>query len=462
MESSGGDEAERQLKAGGATFADVPAPSPALVAELLDWLRIPSISTGGGDPAHLQRAADWVADRVRAAGGAAGVTPTSGHPLAVGQLRATRQDAPTVLIYGHYDVQDPGPLDAWDSPPFEPTIREGRVYARGAADDKGNFLPLLHVACALARDGALPVHVRVVVEGEEEAGGAGVSEWLDADRRGADCALVFDSEMPDERTPALTLGLRGTVHAAIGVRTAQRDLHSGLYGGSVLNAVHALHAMLGEVLPGSDGRLRPELRVGIEEPDERELAAWRALRPGDEVIAEVGGRPVHPGAGAEYYERNWADASLDVNAVAAGEPRTIVPAEAEAFLTMRTVPAQDSARLGTTLEALLRSAAPPLAEVEVSVRTSQPALFRPDEPAIRLAASALERATGMPTTLTRIGGSIPIVAAFAQRGISTVVSGFSLASDAIHAPNESYRLESLGLGERAAQELYRALAELPR
>jgi acetylornithine deacetylase/succinyl-diaminopimelate desuccinylase-like protein len=438
----------------------VPDPSDALLAELVDWLRIPSISTGGGAPDDLRRAAAWACARVRDAGGSAEVVPTAGNPLAVGELRAAREDAPTVLVYGHYDVQDPGPLDHWTTAPFDPSVRGGRLYARGAADDKGNFLPLLHVACAMAREGGLPVNVRVLVEGEEEAGGEGVAAWLRDDRRGADCALVFDSDMVDERTPALTLGLRGTVHAEVSVRTAQRDLHSGLYGGSVLNAVHVLHRLLAQVLPEADGRLRLELRAGIEAPSEEELAAWRALRPGDEALAEVGGRPLHPGAGAEYYERNWADASLDVNAVRGGERRTIVPARAEASLTMRTAPGQDSEAMGRLLEDLMRGAAPPGADVDIRLHTSQPALFAADEPVIRLAVQALERATGMRTALTRVGGSIPIVAAFAERGIPTVVSGFSLAADAIHAPDESYRLESLALGERSARELFTAMAEL--
>src|SRR4051794_6730806 len=178
--------------------------------ELDDWLRIPSISTGEGDPRELERAAAWVADRVRGAGGEADlVTVDGGHPLAVGELRAASPDAPTVLIYGHYDVQSPGPVDAWSSPPFEPAVRDGRLYARGASDDKGNFLPLLHVACALARDGALPCHVRVLVEGEEEVGGESVARWLRDDARGADAAIVFDSGGEEPDVPTVTVGLRG-------------------------------------------------------------------------------------------------------------------------------------------------------------------------------------------------------------------------------------------------------------
>jgi len=311
------------------------------------------------------------------------------------------------------------------------------------------------------RAGELPIHVRVLVEGEEESGGTGALDWLAADPGGADCAIVFDSGMADPRTPALTLGLRGTVHARLRVRTAMRDLHSGLYGGSVLNAVHALHAMLTAVLPGADGRLRAELRAGVAEPSASELAAWGRLPPGSEAIAEVGGRPAYPGAGEDFYVRTGADASLDVNHVSAGAPRTIVPAEATAMLSLRTAPGQHSQALAAELERLLRAAAPEGAEVELDMTVARPALFSPDEPAIRLASGALERACGVAPILTRSGGSIPIVAGFAARGIPTIVSGFATPEDAFHAPNESYRLESLALGERAARELYGALAGLP-
>src|SRR4051812_18992730 len=223
---------------------------PSLRDELDEWLRIPSVSTGGGDAAALTQACDGVCERIAGAGGSAeAVTANGGPPIAVGDLRASRPDAPTVLSYGHYDVQSPGPLELWDSPPFEPTERDGRLYARGAADDKGNFLPLLHVACELARAGELPVNVRFVVEGEEETGSRAVLERLRGGADEADCAVVFDSLMADERTPAINLASRGLVQAAIEVRTAARDVHSGLYGGAVLNAAHVLLGMLGAVTP---------------------------------------------------------------------------------------------------------------------------------------------------------------------------------------------------------------------
>jgi acetylornithine deacetylase/succinyl-diaminopimelate desuccinylase-like protein len=434
-----------------------------LIDELVDWLRIPSISTGGGDPADIARAAHWVCERVQAAGGSAEPDTThGGNPLAVGELRASNGDAPTVLIYGHYDVQSVGDEADWTTPPFEPDIRDGRIYARGAADDKGNFLPLLHVACRLAREDRLPVNVRVLVEGEEEAGSEAVAKWIAADERGADCAIVFDGGMADERTPAVTVGLRGMVMVDIGVRTATRDLHSGIYGGSVLNALHVLHAMVATVVPGPDGRVREELRAGIEEPAAAELGSWQRLKPGDEVISEVGGRPVSPDAGRDYYARNGADASLEINRIEAGEPRTIVPAGAKGTLSLRLAPRQDPAEIKDAMERLLRSAVPDGAEVSFAWQLSEPALSDPESQPVKLAVEALGRACGVPAALVRSGGSIPAVAELINHGMPTVVSGFVLPDDAFHAPNESFSLRSLELGERSAHELYSALAALDR
>ena len=431
-----------------------------LLDDLLDWLRIPSISTGGGEPADLERAAAWVTQRVSAAGGDARVVATDGNPLAVGELRAAREGAPTVLIYGHYDVQSVGDPAAWTTPPFEPDVRDGRVYARGASDDKGNFLPLLHVACAQAAAGTLPVNVRVLVEGEEETGGEAVAEWVRADERGADCALVFDSGMVDEHTPAITIGLRGMVMLHLQVRTAERDLHSGVYGGSALNALHALHTMLSAVVPGPDGRLRDELRAGVAAPAQAERDSWVKLPPGDELLAAVGARPAYPGAGADYYERNGAEPSLEINAIHAGEHRTVVPAVAHASVSQRLAPGQHAQEAFATLERLLRAALPPGAELELSTELAEPSLFPPDTPAVALSAQALERAVGAPAAFVRTGGSIPVVAEFAARDIPAVVSGFGLEDDAYHAPDESFRLLALEQGAAAASELYQALAAL--
>jgi acetylornithine deacetylase/succinyl-diaminopimelate desuccinylase-like protein len=435
---------------------------PTLREELDDWLRIPSVSTGGGDAAAVASACDWVCERIEAAGGSAeAVTLNGGNPMAVGDLRSSRSDAPTVLAYGHYDVQAPGPPEDWLSPPFEPTERDGRLYARGAADDKGNFLPLLHVACELARAGELPVNVRFLVEGEEEIGSPSVLKRLGQGDDEADVAVVFDSLMADERTPAIVVASRGLVRASVEVRTAARSLHSGLYGGAVLNAAHVLLAMLGEVAPDGAGRVRPELAAGVAPAAPEERAAWERLPRGEEAIAAVGGVEVAPGAGEELWERVGALTAVDVNMIEVGEPRTIVPAVARGHVSVRLAPRQRADEIGPQLERLLRSAAPDGAEVSIEMDLADPALFDSGHPALQLAATAMERACGTPPAFVRLGGTLPLLAVLAERGMPAIVSGFALPDDAFHAPNESYRLESLRLGEKAARELYLALSDLP-
>ncbi len=435
----------------------------SLLDELCAWLRIPSISSGGGDPADLRRAADWACERVVAAGGACEVLSGFGNPLCVGELRSRRADAPTVLIYGHYDVQSPDPVDLWTSDPFEPVVRDGRLYARGASDDKGNFLPLLHVACELARAGDLPVHVRVVLEGEEEVGGSDVLRWVAGDERGADCAIVFDGGMIDEAHPALHLAVRGVVMAHLRVRTAERDLHSGVYGGVAMNAAHALAQMLAHVLPDFDGRLREELRAGLRPPSPEEVASWADLPAGAKVLAEAGATEIAPGAAGDLYRRTWAGTALDINGIESGDAlqrRTIIPCTASARLSVRVALGQSGAEIAAALERILRAAAPAGARIELDVDPGEPAGFDAADPVLALAREAIGRATGMHPLYVRSGGSIPILGALAQRGIPTVLSGFALDGDGIHGPDESYRLESLALGERAARELYASLATL--
>jgi acetylornithine deacetylase/succinyl-diaminopimelate desuccinylase-like protein len=430
----------------------------ALIHEAADWLRIPSISAGARNDEALREAAEWAQRRVLAAGGTCELQDTpGGAPLVVGDLRAAREDAPTVLIYGHYDVQDPGDESLWTTPPFEPDIRDGRIYARGACDDKGNFLPLLHVACELADAGALPVNVRVLVEGAEESGTDDVTRWVLADERGADCAIVFDTGMLDADTPALTIGTRGMVFAHLDIRTGERIAHSGLYGGAALNAFHALHAMLAAVLPRPDGRLPEPLRVGIELPTPEELATWDALPAGGDVLAEAGARPSDATAAAEFHTRTMADASLDVHRIAGGEARTIVPPTASCDFSVRLAPGQRASEISAALEELLRGALPDGAELDLSMTTASPSRFDPASPALRIARGALERACGREPVLLRSGGSLPVLAGFAERGIPSIVSGFGLPQDNFHAPDESFAISSLELGLRAARALYEDL-----
>jgi acetylornithine deacetylase/succinyl-diaminopimelate desuccinylase-like protein len=432
-----------------------------LLDEALDWLRIPSISAGARDEASLRHAAEWAAVRIRRAGGTAELVPTpGGAPLVVGELRSPRKNAKTVMIYGHYDVQDPGDLSDWTTPPFEPTIRDGRVFARGATDDKGNFLPLLHVACKLASTADLPVNIRVLIEGAEETGSDDVGEWVRADARGADAVIVFDSGMVDADTPALTTATRGMVFAHLEVRTGTQTAHSGMYGGAALNAFHALHRALAAVLPGADGRLPEPLRAGVKPPSKAEIASWASLPPGEGELAQVGARPSDPTAAAEFYVRTTAEPSLDVHRIEGGQARTIVVPVATADLSVRLVGNQRSDEIARNLEELLRGALPDGAELIFSADRAEPSSFDPESPVLQAARRALEKATGREPELVRSGGTLPILAAFAERGIPAIVSGFSLPDDGLHAPDESYRLVALEQGQKAAAALYEELAAL--
>ncbi len=437
-------------------------PSEALLGELFEWLRIPSISTPAPAGADLERAAEWAAERVRAAGGEAELVRLgAGNPLVTGELRASREGAPTVLIYGHYDVQGPGPAELWSSLPFEPLVRDGRIYGRGSSDDKGNFLPLLTVACELSRQGALPVDVRVLIEGEEERGSEAVSAWLREDERGADVAIVFDSAMADPHTPAITLGLRGIVMLDLVIRTAVHNLHSGIYGGSVLNALHVMQTVLAAVAPGPDGTVREELREGVLAPAASELASWQRLPDAAALFDQAGARPVSAGAAEDYYRRNGAEPALEINRLEGGEARTIVPAAAQATISLRLAPGQEPARMQDVLEGLLRAALPAGAELEITPEhAATPVLVEADQEAVKLAARALERACGVAPALVRSGGSIPVVAEMAARGYPVIVSGFALPEDQIHGPNESFALQSLAWGEAAARALFEELAAL--
>src|SRR4051794_22816310 len=239
-----------------------------LLDDLNELLRIPSVSAGRPNPEGIRQAAEWVRDRVLRAGGEAELLGAH-NPIVYGELEANREDAPDVIVYGHYDVQDVGPADEWESDPFEPTVRDGRLYARGSSDDKGNFLPVLHAACELYAAGELPVNVRVLIEGEEETASRQVMDWIASDQRGADAAIVFDSAMAPEELPAITTACRGGVMLTVTVRVAERDLHSGLFGGVAPNAIHALMQMLDALVP----ELPEALRAGVAPVSDAERAS---------------------------------------------------------------------------------------------------------------------------------------------------------------------------------------------
>ena len=432
--------------------------------ELAELLRIPSISA---DPAHagdVRRAAEWVCGRVRDGGGSCDVVDWHGQPLAIGEVPAsTGGDAPTVLCYGHFDVQPPDPLDLWESDPFEPEIRGDYLYGRGTVDDKGQLYMLLAAARSLAQAGELPVNVRFWCDGEEETGGHSIVEFLEADERGADAAVIFDSGMIRRGLPAFDVATRGLCYFHVVLRTGERDLHSGMYGGAALNAAHALVRTL-DALIAHDGTLVEPLRKGIAAPTEEELAGWRELPPGADELASQGARPKDPRAAEDFYLRTFAEPAVDVNGIATGSPvlqKTVLPVEAIANVSIRLAPGQSPTEIAPEVERLLREAAPDGAQLDVELLSSaEPGLVPPDSRAVQLGLEAFERALGVRPALIRSGGTLPIVPALAGRGIPTIITGFGLPDSQIHSPNERLVAEYVPLGIAAARELFLAFADL--
>ena len=433
--------------------------------ELSELIAIPSVSA---DPAHagdVKQAAQWLADFIRGAGGSAEVRETSTQPLILGDLPASNGSAPTVLVYGHVDVQPPDPLELWESEPFALEERAGWLYGRGVVDDKGQLYMLARAAADLAAAGELQVNVRFACDAEEETGGHQIVDFLAADERGADAALIFDSGMTTRGVPEFAVAVRGLVYFHLTVRTGDRDLHSGVFGSAALNATHALMEILSSV-HGQDGRLPEPLRAGIVPPTDEELAAWAELVPGEQMLAEAGAQPVDPRATEEFYLRTTAEPSLEVNGILGGSPtlqKTVLPVQAEANISIRLAPGQDVEQVGRALEQLLRDAAPEGAELDVQRLSSAPAaLVPPDTPAIQLAQDAFEQTMGRRPLLVRSGGTLPIVPALVDKGIPTIVTGFATPESSIHSPNERLLAEYMPLGIETAKELYRRLAALDR
>jgi acetylornithine deacetylase/succinyl-diaminopimelate desuccinylase-like protein len=439
--------------------------SEAWFDELAEFLRIPSVSADPAHAADVQKAAEWVCGTVQEAGGECAVVDWHGQPLAIGEIRASggNGSAPTVLCYGHFDVQPPAPLDRWDSDPFEPEIRDGYLYGRGTVDDKGQLYMLLAAARELARAGELPVNVRFCCDGEEETGGNSIVEYLEADERGADVALIFDTEMIRRDLPAFNLACRGMAYFHLTVRTGAKDLHSGIYGGAALNAAHALATMV-TALVARDGRLAEPLRRGIVPPTAEELRGWAQLPPGGGELEAQGARPMDPRAAEEFYLRTFAEPALDVNGFESGSPhlqKTVLPVEAVANLSIRLAPGQRVEEIAPEVERLLREAAPEGAELEIERwSSSPPGLIPPDAKAIQLGLEAFERVFGVRPALVRSGGTLPIVPALTDKGIPVIVTGLGLPDSNIHSPNERLVAEHVPRGIAVASEVFRSFAAL--
>jgi acetylornithine deacetylase/succinyl-diaminopimelate desuccinylase-like protein len=434
--------------------------------ELAEFLRIPSISADPAHAGHVAEAAEWVCDFVRESGGDAEVVDWQGSPLAIGEIRAATgggRPAPTVLCYGHFDVQPPDPLELWDSEPFEPEIRDGYLYGRGTVDDKGQLYMLLAAARELARAGELPVNVRFTCDGEEEVIGEALIEFIGADERGADAAIIFDSGMIGPGVPAFDIATRGNLYYHVRVRTGERDLHSGIYGGAALNALHALVQMLAQLL-ARDGRVAEPLRKGVVPPTAQELADWQELPTGAAELAEQGARPMDSRAAEEFYVRTFAEPTVEIHGIEGGSPRlqkTVIPIEAHANVSMRLAPGQDVEEIAVEFERLMREAVPEGADLQLERwSASRPGLVPPDAKAIQLGLAAFERVVGRRPALVRSGGTLPIVPAFTDKGIPVIITGFGLPDSHIHSPNERLIADYVPLGIATARELFRELAAL--
>jgi acetylornithine deacetylase/succinyl-diaminopimelate desuccinylase-like protein len=398
-----------------------------------------------------------VADSLAAAGlENVEVIETARHPLVYADwLHAPGK--PTVLCYGHYDVQPPDPLEEWKSPPFEPTLRDGNLYARGSADDKGQmYMHVKAVEALRAVNGRLPVNMKFLIEGEEEVGGESVAKYVreNAAKLGADVALVSDTELFAEGIPTLCIGLRGLIYTEIEARGPARDLHSGIYGGAAPNAIFGLVELLAK-LKNANGVIQiPGIYDDVEPPAPAEKHSWTML-PFDEadfLKHEVGSTRLTGEAGYTVLERVWARPTLEVHGIAGGftaaGAKTVIPARATAKVSIRLVPKQNPEKIVAAYKNFVRQNTPAGIETEVRVLSASPAIVvNPDHPAIDVAARAFSDILGRETVFIRSGGSIPIVGDFATHlGIPTILMGFGLPDDGLHSPNEKYKLSNYYAG----------------
>jgi acetylornithine deacetylase/succinyl-diaminopimelate desuccinylase-like protein len=425
-----------------------------LLDDLTAWLRIPSVSTLPEHAGDCRQAAEWLAQRLRALGFAVDTITTERHPILWAQGPAV-PGAPTVLFYGHYDVQPPDPLNEWISPAFEPTVRDGNLYARGTADDKGQVFCVVSALEALtATTGGLPVNVHMLIEGEEEVGSKSLTAFLtkEPERTRADAVLVPDVHMVAPGVPSVDAGLRGLVQAEIHVRTLQKDLHSGLYGGAAPNAIETLWHML-ERLKGPDGRINiPGLYARVRKPSARELTAWKALPIKENPFRrEAGARALTGERGYTFLERVWSRPTFEVHGIVGGFTgaglKTVLPAEATAKVTLRLVPDQRGKEAAALLRRAVKRVAPKWAQVSVTIFAHADPFLTPIESRpFRVADQACREVWRKGISPIRSGGSIPIVPLLQQRKAPILLWGIGLPDDGLHAPNEKLTLEQLWKG----------------
>jgi acetylornithine deacetylase/succinyl-diaminopimelate desuccinylase-like protein len=437
--------------------------------DLCDLLRIESVSADSARRGEVRRAAQWIVDQFRGLGLAVELVETAGHPI-VYAVTPPVAGAPTVLVYGHYDVQPPDPLSEWRSPPFEPTIRDGNIYARGATDDKGQMLTHIKSAEAWIRSqGRLPVQLKFLIEGEEEVGSAHLADFIAANksRLACDCVVISDTSQFAPGQPAITYGLRGIAYYELRLSGPKQDLHSGTFGGAVTNPAGALCRMLA-ALVNEHGQVQvPGFYDDVEPLSPRERAEFAKL-PFDEAafMKQIGVTALSGEQGFSTLERRWARPTFDINGLWSGYQgegaKTILPARAGAKFSFRLVPRQDPKKLTAALEKRLRELCPAGITMELIDFHGAPGVVVPlDSPYIAAAERAIEQGFGRKPVFMREGGSIPVVATFSEQlNVDTLLLGWGLDDDNTHSPNEKFSLADFHRGIKASAHLWRELGTL--
>ena len=436
--------------------------------DFYSFLRFPSVSTDEKFAGKVRDCAEWLSKKLEVVGLESKLVPTAGHPVVWARNRH-RTDRPTVLIYGHYDVQPPDPLELWDSPPFEPVLKNGYVFARGATDNKGQILShIIGIQETLQKDGDLPVNVDLVIEGEEEVGSQNLGKFLNDNRGALKCevVLVSDTGMIARRTPTLSYGLRGVAALEIKVTGAKMDLHSGIFGGAVANPAAALARLLA-TLHDSNGHIAVQGFYDDVAPLQQwERDAWKKLPidPDSEMLEETGAPVLFGEAGFSTLERIWARPTAEINGMGSGYQgpgtKTVLPSHAMAKLTFRLVPNQDGDAIIDLVKKHLQKNLPPGVTVEMRSGHHGPwYLTDPHSKFGQAAQRALKKAFNKDTALIREGGSIPIVSDFRKiLGVETLLIGLALQDCRAHSPNENFPLENLEAGARMNQAVLRELA----
>lgn len=437
------------------------------IEELFQWLRIPSVSADSRHKDDVRRAAQFLKDKLTAAGAdKAEICETKGHPIVYAE-KIQHKDRPTVLVYGHYDVQPADPVNLWDSPPFEPVIKDGKIFARGSCDDKGQAYMHVKAFEAMMKNNDLPCNVKFMVEGEEEVGSDNLATFVKANKEKlrADIILISDTALISLEHPSITTGLRGLSYMEVEVTGPNRDLHSGVYGGAVANPVNVLCKMIAS-LHDENGRVTiPGFYDKVATLSDADRKAINAAPFNlDEYKRELGIEEVLGERGFTTLERTGTRPTLDVNGIWGGYTgegaKTVLPSKAHAKISMRLVPDQKSAEITELFTRHFQSIAPEYVTVKVIAHHGgEPAVTPTDSKAFRAASKAFEEVWGKTPIPTRDGGSIPIVALFKKElGLDTVLMGFGLDSDAIHSPNEHFGVKNFLLGIETIAAFYRHYA----